>query len=172
MRTTLVSVLLVAALLGAGCGDDDAEVDAGPGDQPVTVVPDRPADLVGTITAVTPFEPEDCVPNEEADPDGATSSEDSRFAPFCADPDSDVLGTVLVEADPDSPSGDKISFTVTEATLVGWIYTGTDDPELFESSFASLREGERVDAWHDGGVDESFPAQATAVALLTEDPGS
>ena len=59
--------------------------------------PTRQADLVGAIIAITPFEPvtERCTPPEELDPNGAVSSDDP---PMCTDADSDIEGTILVEA--------------------------------------------------------------------------
>ena len=87
-RAMRIPTALVAGLpgprrsLGGGCSDDDTPVTAG--DDPTAAapsttrptardveVPDRPPDLVGTITSVAPFVPitEDCTPPEDLDPD-------------------------------------------------------------------------------------------------------
>ena len=90
MRNAVTCV--VGLLLLVGCGD-------APGRPPT-----RQADLVGAITAVTPFEPvtEGCTPPEQLDPNGAVSSDDP---PVCTDADSDIEGTILVEASRGEPVG-------------------------------------------------------------------
>ena len=55
-------------------------------------------------------------PPEDLDPDDAVSSDDP---PVCTPEDNDVVGTILVEEDPDEPDGGrKISFTVTDDTMI------------------------------------------------------
>src|SRR5678816_4129964 len=76
MRNAVTCV--VGLLLLVGCGDAPGTA-ASPGSStnspPATRQgpPTRQADLVGTITAVTPFEPvtERCTPPEQLDPNGA-----------------------------------------------------------------------------------------------------
>lgn len=155
----LLAGLLALGLLAAGCGDD---TDIRTGDDTTTTtsrhggdLPDRPADIIGTVTAVAPFEPitEDCTPAEDLDPDGAISSHDP---PVCTDEDSDVLGTLLVEERPGAQEGRKVSFTVTTATVLS-------GPGV--SRFVDLAEGQTVDAWSTGLCAESYPEQCTAVAV-------
>ena len=151
MRNAVACV--VGLLLLVGCGD-------APGRPPT-----RQADLVGAITAVTPFEPvtEGCTPPEQLDPNSTVSSDDP---PMCTDADSDIEGTILVEASPGEPVGglgDKASLTISRRTTAIWICGPTD--ALVPGSFGDLVPGQAVSAWVDGPVAESYPVQATAAAL-------
>jgi len=176
MRITkaLVAGLLSLALLGAACRDDDTGVTAGDDqddggdgigaapDGSGVEVPDRAADLVGTITSVTPFEPvtEDCTAAEDLDPDAVVSSKDP---PICTPEDNDVIGTILVEEDPEtSGDGRKISFTVTtDATITGETSDATDI-----GSFGDLAEGQVADTWISGDAcAESYPEQCGLEAI-------
>ncbi len=159
-RAAVRGCLLAVALLVAACGDDDVDT----GDTTTTTTapapaevtfPDRPAEITGTITSVTPFVPitEDCTPPEELDPDEPISSDDP---PVCTDPDTDVLGTVLVEEQPGGQGDRKISFTVTTATVLG--------PDGI-AAFDDLETGQAVDAWTPGPCAESYPEQCTAEAI-------
>lgn len=165
ITTSLGAGLLALALLGA-CSDDDTPVTAGDdqvdgdgaGDGQLTGVelPDRAPDLVGTITSVEPFVPvtEDCTPPEDLDPEEPVSSEDP---PVCTPEDDDVVGTVLVEEDPDDPEGGrKISFTATSSTTVAGV-----------AGFDGLREGQQVETWvpPDGACAESYPEQCSLEAV-------
>lgn len=154
----------VAVALLAACGDD-ADVEAS--DQGTTsttvagarpTLPDRPPDIVGTITSVSPFVPitEDCTPPEDLDPDGSVSSDDP---PICTPEDNDVVGTVLVESQPEAQEGDKISFTVTTATVLSDADGATLD------GLAALEAGQAVEAWSTGMCAESYPEQCAAVAI-------
>lgn len=156
------ALLLALALVATACGDStEVGTDGGSSTSaPVAPpgsgsLPDRPPELTGTITAVAPFVPvtEDCTPPEDLDPDGAISSDDP---PVCTPDDSDVLGTVLVEATPGVQEGDKVSFTVTTATVLA------GDGVL---AFADLEVGDAVDAWTTGPCAESYPEQCGAEAL-------
>jgi hypothetical protein len=154
MKLARVTLLSVALLVAAACGDDDADVSTGdsPTDTTVQVtVPAAPADVIGTITSVTPFEPitQDCTPPEDLDPEGSVSSDDP---PVCTPADNDIVGTVLVEEQPGVQEGIKISFTVTSSTEL----TG---------AFADLAEGQIVEAWSTGMCAESYPSQCEAVAI-------
>jgi hypothetical protein len=149
-------------LLAAACGDS-TEVDTEDSTSTTTTepsgsgtLPDRPPELTGTITSVTPFVPvtEDCTPAEDLDPDGAISSDDP---PVCTADDVDTVGTVLVEERPDAEVGGKISFTVTTATVLEG--DGVH-------GFADLAVGDVVDAWTPGPCAESYPEQCGAEALL------
>lgn len=158
MRPRVLSALLLSLALLVGCGDDSTEVDAG-GDPAVTV-PARSADLVGTITSVTPFEPvtEDCTPAEDLDPDDARSSDDP---PVCTPEDNDIVGTVLVEESTSADKGRKISYTVTTETVLAG---GTADAPV--ASFDDLAVGQQVASWvRDGICAESYPEQCGAEAL-------
>lgn len=158
VRRALSASLLAAVLLLTACGDD-TDIDTGDGTTSTapgeTTFPDRPAEITGTITSVTPFVPitEDCTPPEELDPDEPISSDDP---PVCTDPDTDVLGTVLVEEQPGAQGDRKISFTVTAATVLGG--------EGIEG-FDDLAAGQLVDAWTPGPCAESYPEQCTAEAI-------
>lgn len=167
---TLAASLLSLALLATACSDDDADVDAGDGtdqdggsstapDGSGVEVPDRDPDLVGTITTVTPFTPvtQDCTPADEAEPDDdAVSSDDP---PVCTPADSDVIGTVLVEEDPDNPeSGRKVSYSVTTDTKI----TGV-------GGFADFATGQTVDTWTTGPCAESYPEQCGMEAIRVTD---
>src|SRR5687767_12420921 len=172
VRAAVATLLSCTLLTAAACGDDDADVRAG--DSPTgtsdggtttpapdtsdATVPDVPADVTGTITSVTPFEPitEDCTPPEDLDPDGSVSNEDP---PVCTPADNDMVGTVLVEEQPGVQAGIKISFTVTTTTAL----TGSDSAPL--SEFADLAEGQTVEAWSTGICAESYPSQCEAVAI-------
>jgi hypothetical protein len=162
IRRSLGAALLALSLVAAACGDG---TEVGAGDPTSTTVtsepsgsgtlPDRPPELTGTITAVTPFVPvtEDCTPPDDLDPDGVSSSGDP---PVCTADDNDVLGTVLVEEEPDAAAGRKISFTVTTATVLGG--EGVH-------GVADLALGAVVDAWTRGPCAESYPEQCGAEAL-------
>jgi hypothetical protein len=149
----LISGLLALVLVTAGCGDD-TDVGTGGGTS-TTAVPDREPDLVGTITSVTPFVPvtEDCTPPEDLDPDDPVSSDDP---PVCTSEDNDVVGTILVEEDPDDPQGGrKISYTVTTDSVI----VGAD-------GFDGLTEGQVADTWVTGGMcAESYPEQCGLEAI-------
>ena len=162
MRITraLGATLLAVTLLGA-CSDDDTPVTAGDDPSGDTVADDGdvdagPPDLVGTITSIEPFVPvtEDCTPAEDLDPDGAVSNEDP---PVCTPEDNDVVGTILVEEDPEDPRGGrKISFTATSGTrFFGATADGSD-----VTAFDDLADGQQVRTWVTGdGCAESYPEQ-------------
>ena len=131
MRNAVTCV--VGLLLLVGCGDEPvttASTGSSTNSPPATRQgpPTRQADLVGAITAVTPFEPvtERCTPPEQLDPNGAVSSDDP---PMCTDADSDIEGTILVEASRGEPVGglgDKASLTISRRTTAIWICGPTD----------------------------------------------
>jgi hypothetical protein len=163
MSLRLAVVVLVA--LGAlwACGNqpsDDIAV-------PANVPPGTDPTIVGFITDVMPFEPvtEDCVdPDPNAEPDSPVSSDET---PVCSDPEIAPLGTVLVEEDPSAVSGDnKISFTVGRDTALLTENSGSYGPLRFDD----LVDGMAVSAWADGAIAESYPAQATAAAMVVR-PG-
>lgn len=162
----LVALLAVASMVA--CGDDDEEVDAGgepPSDQPgdgAGTVPDEPADLVGEITTVTPFEPitEDCVPADERDPDAPVSDDDP---PVCTPEDNNIVGTVLAEEQPGVQEGRKISYTVTSETAI----SGTGEDGSAVEGFDDLAVGQAVETWVAGDVcAESYPEQCGALAIV------
>jgi hypothetical protein len=154
-------VAAFAALIAmVGCGNQSG------GDTAVlaTEPPGSDPTILGVITEVVPFEPviEDCVePDPNADPDSPVSSDGT---PFCSDPDTAPLGTVLVEEDPTASGDNKISFTVRRSTTLLTESAGSYDP----LSFADLVDGATVSAWADGAVAESYPAQATAAAIVVQ----
>ena len=162
-RAAMATLLSCTLLTAAACGDDDSSVQAGDSPTDTTdgadgTVPDAPADVTGTITSVTPFEPitEDCTPAEDLDPEGSVSSDDP---PICTPEDNDIVGTVLVEETPELEEGIKISFAVTTSTAL----TGSDSAPL--GVFADLAEGQTVEAWSTGMCAESYPSQCEAVAI-------
>jgi hypothetical protein len=162
--TCVVGLLLVVACGGApGTASTGSSTNFSPATRQGP--PTRQADLVGAITAVTPFAPvtEHCTPPEQLDPNGAVSSDDP---PMCTDADSDIEGTILVEASRGEPVGglgDKASLTITRRTTAIWMCGPTD--ALIPGSFGDLVPGQAVSAWVDGPVAESYPVQATASAL-------
>ena len=168
MRNAVTCV--VGLLLLVGCGDESvttASTGSSTNSPPVTREgpPTRQADLVGVITVVTPFEPvtERCTPPEQLDPTSAVSSDDP---PMCTDADSDIEGTILVEASRGEPVGglgDKASLKITRRTTAIWVCGPTD--ALIPGSLRDLVPGQAVSAWVDGPVAESYPVQATASAL-------
>lgn len=120
----LLLVVLVAAASACGGGDGEGVAVGGSGG----ALPERAAEVEGTLTSVTP---------------GAPAS-------------------VLVEAEPGVQGGRKIVLAVDAdvpvARQVGEAVeaVGTDD----------LAQGQRVQAWVDGPVAESYPEQGRAEALL------
>ena len=167
MRTSkaLVAALVSIALLTASCGDDSVDLGTGTGPAPDgsgVAMPDRAVDLHGAITAVTPFEPitEQCTPVEDLDPNQSVSSDDP---PICTGADNTIVGTVMVEEQPDDPQGGrKISFTVTTDTEI----TGTNAAGLGVGVFADFIEGQTVDTWVlDGVCAESYPEQCALEAI-------
>jgi hypothetical protein len=167
-------MMLAFALALGACGSDDdvragqegttttaagSGIDQAPDGTGVTV-PDREPDLVGTITAITPFVPitEDCTPPEDVDPDAATSSDDP---PVCTPADSNVIGTILVEGDVRPEQGRKISYTVTTDTKL----TGATADGMKVGVFAGLAEGQSVETWTTGPCAESYPEQCSAEAI-------
>jgi hypothetical protein len=172
----LVASLLSLALLTAACSDDETDVDAGDDTDQTTddsagtgaapdgsgvEVPDRAPDLIGTITTITAFEPvtEDCTPADEADPDGAASSDDP---PTCTPEDNDIIGTILVEGDLAPERGRKISYTVTTDTKI----TGRDGEGVGVGVFADFAEGQTAETWVSGDMcAESYPEQCGLEAI-------
>lgn len=162
-RVALITLLATSLVAVGACGGDDAvtagdSTDTTEPDGTSVTVPDVPADITGTVTSITPFEPitEDCTPAEDLDPDGSVSSDDP---PVCTSEDNDIVGTVLVEEQPGVQEGNKISFGVTTSTAL----TGGDGAAL--DSFADLAEGQTVEAWSTGICAESYPSQCEAVAI-------
>lgn len=177
LTKALAASLVSLTLLTAACSDDETGVNAGndtdqgSGDGTGTgvapdgsgvQVPDRDPDLVGTITTITPFEPitEDCTPADGIDPDAAVSSDDP---PVCTPEDNDVIGTILVEEDPDAPEGGrKVSYTVTTATKI----TGQTAEGTKVGVFADFAEGQTADTWVSGNAcAESYPEQCGLEAI-------
>jgi hypothetical protein len=165
----LAAVLAVGVVVAA-CGSP--ETSTGPLASPTTATaptrqepPTRPADLVGTITVLTPFEPitENCTPLEKLAPDDVVSSDDP---PICSDPAVDIAGTILVEASPNatlSGLGDRASLTVRTGETTIWLCESPG--QAVEGSFDDLATGAAVSAWVDGPIAESYPVQATATVL-------
>ncbi len=166
MRPSAVRRGLIAALatvaLATACGE--GVVGAAP--------PARPPDLTGTLTSVTPFVPrtEDCVEVGQPPPDAAVSSDDE---PFCTDPDRDVVGSVLVEEQPDRPmvgprppQGDKALVTVDTGSQI-LRHTGQGYVEV---AFDAFEVGQVVEVWFSGPVAESYPVQAGAKAVVISEP--
>jgi hypothetical protein len=157
------AAVIAALVVLAGCGTQSGEDTATPATEPPATDPT----IVGFITEVVRFEmvTEDCVPPDpDPDPDAPVSNDDPAV---CTDPETAPLGTVLVEEDPAAASGDsKISFTIDDDTALLMQRPGS--AELM--SFAELAGGMPVDAWADGPIAESYPAQARAAAIVVR-PG-
>ncbi|MBW3547667.1 MAG: YobA family protein [Actinobacteria bacterium] len=161
-RPVAAAAVAMVVALATGCGEE--VVGAGP--------PAGPPSITGTLTSVTPFVPrtEDCVEVGRRPPDAAVSSDDE---PFCTDPDSDVVGSVLVEEQPDRPvagsrppQGDKAVVTVDTGSQIlrqaGGGYA--------EAAFDAFEVGQVVDVWFSGPVAESYPVQAGAKAVVISEP--
>ena len=106
---------------------------------PATDSPATDPTIVGVITEVVPFAPitEDCIDSDsDADPDAHVSSDD---VPVCSDPDTSPLGTVLVEQDAASETGEnKISFTIGRNTTL--LMEIPDNSTVEPLSFADLAD--------------------------------
>jgi len=153
-----VATLFVLAVISA-CGDRSGDGVITPAPEP----PDSEPSIVGVVTDVAPSEPitGDCrTPGPDVDPDEPVTSDDP---PICTDPNSPILGTVLIEEDPGSESGDlKISFTVESGTAV-LVERGGD---YATGTFADLAAGTSVRARSDGTLMESYPMQTTAATIV------
>jgi len=156
-----VAAVFVAVIVLVGCGDQPGTDSAAPATDSLATDPT----IVGVITEVVPFAPitEDCIDADpDADPDSHVSSDD---VPVCSDPDTAPLGTVLVEQDAASHTGEnKISFTIGRNTTL--LIESHDNGTVEPLSFADLADGMSVAAWADGPIAESYPAQAMAAAIV------
>ena len=156
-----VAAVFVAVIVLVGCGDQPGTDSAAP----ATDSPATDPTIVVVISEVVPFAPitEDCIDSDsDADPDSHVSSDD---VPVCSDPDTSPLGTVLVEQDAASETGEnKISFTIGRNTTL--LMEIPDNGTVEPLSFADLADGMSVAAWADGPIAESYPAQAMASAIV------
>lgn len=109
---------------------------------------------------VEPFQPitENCLDPADHDPDEPVSSDDP---PFCTDPDTAPLGSVLVEEMPGTQEGDKIWLRVDQNAR---LLRGTEQGVAI--SFDDLAEGDSVVVWVDGPVADSYPQQGAAEAIV------
>ena len=157
-----VVAVVAAVALATACGEE--VVGAGP--------PAGPPSITGTLTSVTPFVPrtEDCVEAGRRPPDAAVSSDDE---PFCTDPRSDVVGSILVEEHParpvegsGPPGGDKAFVTVDAGSQI----LRRAREGYAEAAFDALELGQVVDVWFSGPVAESYPVQAGAKAVVISEP--
>lgn len=162
VRRRVAAVALAAVALASACGEEMVGADP----------PAGPPHITGTLTSVTPFVPrtEDCAEAGRRPPDAAVSSDDE---PFCTDPDSDVVGSVLVEEQPDRPvggkgppAGDKASVTVDTGSQI--LRPAGDG--YAEAAFDALEVGQVVQVWFSGPVAESYPVQAGAEAVVISEP--
>lgn len=153
MRLPLAALLVTLLALGA-CGDDEAGTGTGDPAAPGGVQP--AATFEGTITEVTATEPvvDDCIDPDDLDPDGSVSSDDP---PVCSDPETLPRGSILVEVEPGVDGGEKIVFTILQDTAL------TRDGEPI--SFDDLTAGDEAKVGFSGEVAESYPGQATALAV-------
>jgi hypothetical protein len=169
MKRGLLALLLIAAITGlAGCADSNPRGQIG--ESPSTL-PESEAVLTGHATHLSPYTmvTTGCVPPEDLDPDGSVSSDDP---PICSDPKTAPLGTVLVEAEPESPTGDKISVTIGKGTPIFVEDKTEGERELTAVGFAQLAIGMRVEAGYSGPVMESYPMQTTADYVVILDTNS
>ena len=75
----------------------------------------------------------------------------------------DRIGSVLVEENPGETSGSaKDYIMVTTATRIFLV----QGEERRRASFDQLRRGQRVEAWYEGPVAESYPRQATGRVIV------
>ena len=117
--------------------------------------------IQGTVTSHSPVVviSEDCIDGSTLPPDGVISNEDP---PICTDPDSPVLGSVLVEAEGEVEGEDKASVTITRDTTI----LREDGQGFAAATFDDLPEGQTVQVWITGAVAESYPVQVTATAIV------
>ncbi|MDP8932503.1 MAG: YobA family protein, partial [Actinomycetota bacterium] len=154
LPTLVRSVLVVLAMLAASCG--------GIRERPAAAPPPREPDIVGVITGVQPavVRTENCVDRRGHPPHEPVSSTDP---PSCTAPTAETFGHVLVEAEPAADWGDdKASVSLPRDTLL----LAESKGGYTEIDFNSLRVGELARVWFEGPVAESYPAQATAAALV------
>ena len=152
-----VTTFVVAAL--AACGDATVGTDVTvPGARQLGDAPTSAPDIRGTVTAVTVGDSMVPAPHQ-GNPNIPVSC-----PPSCAPP-ARVLRTVLVEEIPESRTrGDKSVVTVLRGVpVLRRIGSG-----VAIGAFDSLRVGQRVSAWFDGPVLESYPSQARARVLVIE----
>ena len=159
MRRHLALALLLPALALGACSDDDGGVvDAGTGGpgEPAPGAVEPGATFEGTITQVTETEPvlDACVPADDLDPDGSVSSDDP---PVCSDLDTLPQGSILVEVQPGVDGGEKIVFTILQDTAL----TRDGAPITFDD----LAAGDEAKVGFSGEVAESYPGQASALAV-------
>lgn len=120
-------------------------------------VPASEPAIRGTVTRVSPGD--SVLPTASAgDPDAPVSC-----PPACA-PSRTPLRTVLIEETPGPIGGAKIVLTMpTSARVLRRTEAG-----VAVAAFADLRVGQRVSAWVDGPVAESYPGQARGSAIVIE----
>ncbi len=109
--------------------------------------------------------PTACAP---APPSGPPDIEGSASAVSSGTPGSGVLGTMLVVSaadggDTQPGSYDRASVRVTDETE---LFAETADGGISPATFGDIVEGGRVRVWFTGPVAESYPVQATALAVV------
>ena len=154
-------LLVVTFTLGAlGCGGaatrpDEASLrsdGAGSLDVPTS----EPA-IGGMVTRVSPGDSVLPAPRT-GDPDASVSC-----PPACASSGTPIR-TVLIEETPGPSGGAKIVLTMpTSARVLRRTEAG-----VASAAFADLRVGQRVSAWVDGPVAESYPSQARGSVVVIE----
>ncbi len=148
------TVLGLMGLALAACSTPNAEVGA--------KLPDEDPSITGTITRIEPArgagQAGGALP--AGDPDQPVSSDDP---PAAGGTRRGILGTVLIEENPNEPSGsDKASTTVNKDTRI----LKQDGEKVVNAAFDDLKGGQRAQVWFTGPVAESYPVQATAGVIL------
>lgn len=155
VRRVLLGALLLP--LGAACSssaaDDDALSPLGAAGR--VAVPSEAPDIRGTITLV---QHGDSVVRQGG---GGAPERPVVCPPECGG--GSGMRAVLVEETPgDANAGDKSRVAVPAEARV----LRRADGRVVEIGFDALRTGQRVEAWFNGPVAESYPTQSTALVIV------
>jgi len=126
------------------------------------MLPQREPDVKGILTSIERFSPrtENCVDRSDLPPNQPISSDDP---PSCTQLPTNMVGTMLLEEDPDSEwGGEKVHLTVTTDTLLFVESEGV----YAQIAFDDLERGHTLVAWVAGPIAESYPSQANASVVV------
>jgi uncharacterized protein DUF3221 len=169
--TVLAMVLPLYALFGCGSTEGGAAPPStdrtAKKDEPL---PDSRPDISGTITDVQTiyYANSQSQAKQGDDPDRPVSSGERR-GDYSEDKSSeilpgDMLGTVLIEGSNEGSGSleDRVTVTIDTKLLK------REGEGLRAIGFEGLKVGQRVEAWYEGPVAESYPRQATASVIVIE----
>ncbi len=160
--TRVAVTCFVAVLLGVACagvkGHETTTQKTG------DVPPDGEPDVKGVLTSIERFSPrtENCVDRSDLPSDQPVSSDDP---PSCTQLPTDMVGTMLLEEDPDREwGGEKVHLTVTTDTLL----LRESEGIYAQITFDDLEPGHTLVAWVAGSIAESYPSQANASVVVID----